>query len=178
MPRRYALAALATLAGLAFLAAAARNLDLAAVAAVLSKVRLWPWLPLGLASYAAGHRLRGLRLRRLVSHEVALTAHTATNVVVVGYAMNNVLPARLGEVVRAWLLMERSGLSIVQTLTITLVERLLDALVLLALFGAVTALLPATPFMSAALPVALGLLALTALLLALGAWARPPLRQC
>ncbi|MEO5616256.1 MAG: lysylphosphatidylglycerol synthase transmembrane domain-containing protein, partial [Candidatus Eisenbacteria bacterium] len=174
MLRRHGLALLATLVGLVFLAVAARNLDGAAVVRALAHARLWPWLPLGLASYAIGHRLRGLRLRRLVSHEVALTPHTSTNVVLVGYAMNNVLPARLGEVVRAWLLMERSGLSIVQTLTITLVERLLDALVLLALFGAATALLPVTPFTSTALPVAAGLLAFTALVLALGAWAPGP----
>jgi len=174
MRRSHALALLATLAGLAFLAAAARNLDGPAVLHALSHARVWPWLPIGLASYALGHRLRGLRLRRLVSHEVALTTHSATNVVVVGYAMNNILPARLGEVVRAWMLMEKSGLSIAQTLTITLVERLLDALVLLALFGAATAMLAATPFTATALPVAAGLLAFLALLLGCGAWAPGP----
>jgi uncharacterized protein (TIRG00374 family) len=174
MRRRTGLTLLATLAGLALLAAAARNLDGAAVTRTLSHARLWPWLPLGLASYAIGHRIRGLRLRRLLSHEVALTPNTATNVVLVGYAMNNVLPARLGEVVRSWLLMERSGLSIVQTLTITLVERLLDALVLLALFAAAASALPAGPLAAAVLPVVGGLLAFTLLALAFGTWAPGP----
>ena len=49
MSRRHGLALLATLVGLAFLAAAARNLDLAAVGGALSRAHLWPWLPLGLA---------------------------------------------------------------------------------------------------------------------------------
>jgi len=171
MPRRALVPLLATLFGLALLWAAARHLDGAAVGRALAGARGWPWLPLGLASYAAGHRLRGLRLRRLLSHEVSLPAHTATNVVLVGYAVNNVLPARLGEVARAWFLMERSGLAIAQTLTITLVERLLDALVLLALFAATLGFVPASPLLAAALPIAGGLLAVTALAAALGAWA-------
>lgn len=174
MPRRHGLAVLATLVGIAFLAAALVHLDRAAVAAVLGRARLWPWLPLGVASYLIGHRLRGHRLRRLVSHEVALTTNVATSVVVAGYASNNLLPARLGELVRAWLLMERSGLSIAQTLTITVVERLLDAFVLLVLFWLATSLLPASPIVAMALPVAGGLLALTALVLALGVWTPGP----
>src|SRR6185369_4029582 len=116
--------------------------------------RLWPWLPLALASYLGGQWLRGFRLRRLLRPEVEVTTATATNVVVVGYAVNNILPARLGELARAWILMERSGLSIVQTLTITLVERLLDAAVLLALFGVTTLALTVPSALSAAVPVA------------------------
>lgn len=169
--RRPLLVLAATLAGLAFLAAAAFHLDRAAVAAAIESAHLWPWLPLAIAIYLYGQRLRGLRLRRLVRHEVELTANAATHVVVVGYAMNNVLPARLGELVRAWMLMERSGLSIVETLTVTLVERLLDAVVLLALFGLALLVLPVTPITATALPIAGGLLGLTALVLGLAAWA-------
>ncbi len=174
MLRRPGLALLAALLGLALLALAARNLDAAAVARALAAARLWPWLPLGLASYALGHRLRGQRLRRLLRHEVNLGAHGATNVVVVGYASNNLLPLRLGELVRAWMLMERSGLPIAQTLTLTLVERLLDALVLLALFGAAAAALPPGPGLAAAVPLASGVLAALGAALALGAWAPGP----
>ena len=175
MKRRLLLLALSTLLGLAFLVAAVAHLDRAAVAKVLATARLWPWLPLALASYLGGQWLRGFRLRRLLHPEVEVTTATATNVVVVGYAVNDILPARLGELVRAWILMERSGLSIVQTITITLVERLLDAAVLLALFGFATRVLtvPAT-FAAAAAPLAAGLLFLTALVLALGIWAPGP----
>jgi len=169
--RRVILLAASTLLGLAFLVAAASHLDRRAVGAALASARLWPWLPLALASYLGGHWLRGFRLRRLLKHEVELTTATATNVVVVGYAVNDVLPARLGELVRAWILMERSGLSIVQTLTVTLVERLLDAAVLLGLFGLASLAVAASPITRTAVPIAGGLLAFTVLVLAFGVWA-------
>jgi uncharacterized membrane protein YbhN (UPF0104 family) len=128
---------LAVLVGLAmgagFLALAVSRLDLAGVALALREARLWPWLPLAMASYLAGHFVRGRRLRGLVSREASLTTLAATNVVVVGYAVNNLLPARLGELARAWMLTERSGLSLVQSLTVTVLERVLDGVVLVLL---------------------------------------------
>jgi uncharacterized protein (TIRG00374 family) len=174
MRRRHGFALLATLLGLAFLAAAAAHLDRQAVLRVLRGARLWPWVPLGMIVYLLGHGVRGLRLRRLVRSEATLDTGTATRVVVVGYAMNNVFPARLGEVVRAWMLTEHSGLPMTQTLTVTLVERLLDALVLLALFGAAAALLPGTPAAGIGVPIAAGLLALGGFTLALGTLAPGP----
>ena len=158
----------ATLIGLAFLVAAGARLDLRAVGAAIAGARLWPWLPLGVASYLAGHVLRGMRLRRLVRRESLLDTAGAANVVVVGYAVNNVLPARLGEIARAWMLMEKSGLSFVQTLTVTAAERLLDALALLAWLGLATALLPGGPTQVFALRLVVALVAVAALVLAVG----------
>jgi uncharacterized protein (TIRG00374 family) len=54
----------------------------------------------------------------------------------VGYATNNVLPARLGELVRAGLLADRAGIPLSQALAITFLERVLDGWVLLFLLGA------------------------------------------
>jgi uncharacterized protein (TIRG00374 family) len=47
--------------------------------------------------------------------------------------VNNVLPARLGEFARAGMLAQTSGLPFVQSLTVTLLERVLDGLCLLLL---------------------------------------------
>ncbi len=44
--------------------------------------------------------MRGVRCRLLVRREANLGVITASNIVIVGYASNNVLPARLGEFVR------------------------------------------------------------------------------
>ena len=166
--RRNRLAILSTLLGLTFLAAAIVRLDLRAVTAVLAAVNAWPWLFLGVASYLLGHRLRGIRLRHLVSREATLSTGTATNVVVVGYAVNNLLPARLGEVARAWMLMEKSGLSFVQTFTVTAVERVLDAVALLVWFGVATMLLPIGTGQRFAGHLIFGLVALGSLVLAIG----------
>jgi len=164
----------ATLVGLAFLAAAVSRLDLEAVLAGFRHARIWPWVPLGILGYLLGHRIRGRRLARLVSREATLTTGSATHVVVVGYAVNNLLPARLGELARAWMLVERSGLSVVQSLTVTLVERLLDAFVLLAFFGVATLMMPASTLQIVELRVALGLLGIATVALGVGVLAPGP----
>jgi len=152
--RRPGLFLLGVLSSAAFLALAAARLEPRRVAAALEGARLWPWLPLAVLCYLAGHLARGARLRRLVRDEVSLTLPAATGVVVVGYAVNNVLPARLGELARAWMLRETSGLSLVQSLTVTFLERLLDGLTLLALLAITLLVLPARPLTTATLEIA------------------------
>jgi uncharacterized protein (TIRG00374 family) len=120
---------------LALLLLAGRNLHWEQVRAALAGAQLGPWLPLAVLSYLVGHFVRGLRTRRLVSRDAELTTATATSVVVVGYAVNNILPARLGEFARAGMLTERTGLPIAQSLTVTLLERILDGWVLSLFLG-------------------------------------------
>ncbi|MEB2314284.1 MAG: lysylphosphatidylglycerol synthase domain-containing protein [Sorangiineae bacterium] len=114
-----------------FTVIALRHLSLYDLERVFAHASLWPWLPLAVLSYLAGHWVRGARCRLLVSREAKLTRSTATNIVVLGYAVNNVLPARLGELARAGMLADRSGLPFVHSLTVTFLERVLDGLVLL-----------------------------------------------
>jgi uncharacterized protein (TIRG00374 family) len=115
---------------------AARRLDLASLGAVLASAKLFPWLPLAIAAYLTGHLVRGLRCRLLLSKEANLGRLTAANVVVVGYAANNVFPARLGELVRAGMLTERTGVPLAQSLAVTFIERALDGLAILLLLVA------------------------------------------
>ena len=120
----------ATLIGLAigigFVWLAFRKLELTEILAALRSAAPWPWIPLAMLFYLAGQVVRGLRCRWLVSNDADLPLSTATNVVVLGYAVNNILPARMGEVARAALLGERTGMPFVQSLTVTLLERILD----------------------------------------------------
>ncbi len=112
---------------------ALRRLDFAALRFALSNTNLFPWVPLGILSYIAGHVVRGQRCRLLVRREAKLPLATASNIVVVGYASNNVFPARLGELVRAGMLAERTGIPIAQSLMITFIERVLDGLAIILL---------------------------------------------
>ena len=139
--RRIAVPVLGLLVSSVFIWLAVRHLDLAAIRDALAKTQLVPWLPAAVASYLGGHVVRGARLRRLVRREANVPVATASNVVVVGYASNNVLPARLGELVRAGMLAERTGMPLAQTLTITFIERLLDgvAILLLLVIGTLAA---------------------------------------
>ena len=63
-------------------------------------------------------------------------------VVVVGYMANNLLPVRLGEVVRAYYLGERERVSKVSSLATIAVERVFDGLTLLFLAAVVSLFLP------------------------------------
>jgi uncharacterized protein (TIRG00374 family) len=115
---------------------AVRHLDASAVAGAWQRAKPWPWLPLAVLAYVSGHLVRGARLRYLVRREAGLPITTASNVVIVGYATNNVLPARLGELARAGMLAERTGMPLAQSLTVTFIERILDGVTILFLLVA------------------------------------------
>lgn len=121
-----------------FLWVAVRHIDLGSVRDTWRTARPLPWIPLAMLAYVIGHFVRGARLKYLVRREASLGVTTATNVVVVGYASNNVLPARLGELVRAGMLAERTGIPMTQALTVTFIERLVDGVAILFLLVGAT----------------------------------------
>jgi uncharacterized protein (TIRG00374 family) len=128
-----------------FVALAFRHLDFASAIATWRGAHPWPWIPLAVVAYLSGHVVRGQRLRVLIRRESMLTLLTASNVVVVGYASNNVFPARLGEFVRAGMLAERTGMPLSQSLMITFIERLLDGIAILVLLLVGTTALATRP---------------------------------
>lgn len=130
---RFTVIAIGLLASAVFIFLAVRHLDFASLEQTFSDAKLFPWVPLGVTSYLLGHVVRGVRCRLLVSRTASLSLPTASNIVVVGYASNNVLPARLGEFVRAGMLAERTGMPLVQSLAVTFIERVLDGLAILFL---------------------------------------------
>ena len=58
---------------------------------------------------------------------------------VIGFAASAVLPARAGEVLRPWLLARKEGLSATAAFATIILERVLDTVMVLLLFGAVPA---------------------------------------
>ncbi len=132
----------------------------------LAQLRLavwWPWLPLAVLTYLVGQLVRGLRCRALVWDQARLGTLTATNIVVVGYAVNNLLPLRLGELARAGMLAERTGLPYAQALAVTFIERLFDALTILALLSLGLLALPGVALGPSAVLVALAVVGLAVL---------------
>ena len=121
-----------------FVAMAIRRMEWQNVFEAMSNAQLYPWLFFSVLSYLIGQLVRGARTRLLVSHDAKLSVLTASNIVVVGYAANNILPARMGELARAGMLSERTGISFIQSLTVTFLERVLDGLVMLLLLAVAT----------------------------------------
>ena len=169
--RRVLFVLVGLLSSAAFMTLAVGRLSFGEVKDALGQARIFPWLPLGIACYLVGHVVRGVRCRLLVSHESTISLTTATNVVVLGYGVNNIAPARLGELARAGMLSERTGLPFVQGLSVTIVERIMDGLVMLALLAATQWLLVAEAWVASLLNVAAVLfgVALVMLVLAVSA---------
>ena len=90
--------------------------------------------------YFAGVYFRSHRWRYLLAPLRAITVLRLYPVVVIGYAANNVMPARIGELVRAYYLAQREQFSASTALATIGVERIYDGLTLLAL-GVLSALL-------------------------------------
>ena len=111
-----------------------RQVDLGEMRAHISEVRTgWPWLvaAMGIVMLALG--VRGWRWRVILDRSARISTREALSLLIIGYAANNVLPMRTGELVRAQLLYQRAGVSRLATLGTIIVERIFDVLVL-ALF--------------------------------------------
>ncbi|MCI0439665.1 MAG: flippase-like domain-containing protein [Chloroflexi bacterium] len=89
------------------------------------------WLIPGVAMYLVSVLFRTLRWHVLLRHIRPIAVRRLYPVVVVGYMANNLLPMRLGELVRSYYVGEREGISKTAALTTIFVERVLDALILL-----------------------------------------------
>ena len=89
--------------------------------------------------YLVGVVFRTIRWQALLRHIKHVSNRRLFPVVVIGYMANNLLPMRLGEVVRSYYLGERENVSKSSALATIFIERVFDALTLL-LFVAVVAL--------------------------------------
>jgi hypothetical protein len=121
---------------LVFLAWALAQEDLGKVFATIAGMN-WVSLIPALALYFAGVWVRGVRWRILL-HPLRphLPLLKVFEVVVIGYMANNVLPARIGELVRAYVLSKRENVRKTSTLATIVVERIFDALVMVGFVAA------------------------------------------
>ncbi len=91
------------------------------------------WIALLVAFLCGDILLRAIRWRVLLRPVAKVPLRDATGSLLVGYLANNVLPARLGEIVRSHDLGSRTGLSGSMILGTIVVERVVDTLVVVAI---------------------------------------------
>lgn len=121
---------------LVFLVWALSKEDLGKVASTIVRMN-WVILVPALVLYFAGVWLRAVRWRILLEPlKPNLPTFRIFEVVVIGYMANNVLPARIGEVVRAYVLGKREDVRKTSTLATILVERIFDGLVMMGFVAA------------------------------------------
>lgn len=118
-----------------------RGVDLQAMAAGIGRVSL-PWVLASVAGALLGLVIRGVRWRFLVVGGEGIGSWSLVSATYIGVMANNFLPARLGEVVRAWVLARRERTSMPTVLASIVVERLLDVITAVALLGLALAVSP------------------------------------
>lgn len=128
--KRNFLVCLGWLTSLVFLYFAFRDLSWHSVFEEFAKVSLITPI-LAIAVYCLGFILRAWRWQFLLPRGISIG--NSLGAVILGYAANNVLPARLGEFVRAQALGQKCQISRSLTLASILVERVFDGLVLTGL---------------------------------------------
>ena len=112
-----------------------RGVDLGQTAGLLGGARL-EWLCLAVVGVIADLAFRALRWQCLVAPIRHVPLRRLTAYMLVGYLANNVLPARLGELVRSHYLGDREGISRSATLGTVVVERVVDTVVLVGIGAA------------------------------------------
>ena len=98
----------------------------------------------GIGMYLVSVFFRTLRWQALLRHIRPIGVARLYPVVVVGYMANNLLPMRLGELVRSYYVGEREGISKSASLATIVVERVLDALTLLLFIASISLFAPVT----------------------------------
>jgi uncharacterized protein (TIRG00374 family) len=94
------------------------------------------------AMYLVSTYFRSLRWSVLLRHMKPVSANRLYPVVVVGYMANNLLPMRLGELVRSYYVGEREGISKTSALVTVFVERVFDAITLLFFIMVIAVFVP------------------------------------
>ena len=132
--------------GAACLYLAIRHVSLKQMVAVLTSARTG-WLALAVIVYWLELGVRVVRWNALLSHTgKAVPLGNATCAFIIGYAANNVLPAKLGEVVRVDLISRLSNVPRMASLGTVVIERVFDIffILLMAAIGIGCLVLPET----------------------------------
>jgi uncharacterized protein (TIRG00374 family) len=141
--RRVVLALLGPLLSLVAIVIVVRSVDLGRTVESIAAANPAPLAP-ALSLVAVGILVRSLRWQRLLPRVGTLPpVRRIAPVVLVGYLGNAVLPARLGEPIRAYLLARREGLSPAQVFGTAILERIVDLATLAVMAFAATLLVRA-----------------------------------
>ena len=137
--------------------------DLGELGDALAQANYW-WVVPAVAIWFVSAAFRSLRWHYLLRRLANLRTRTLYPIVIIGYMANNLLPLRTGELVRAYVLGERHGVSKMSTLGTIAVERVFDGVVLVGFLVVAGAILGLNEELAV---LAIGMSVVFALLLAL-----------
>jgi uncharacterized protein (TIRG00374 family) len=123
-----------------------RRMELDQVWLALKTARYW-WIVPGAAVYFFGVWARTWRWHYLLRPVLPIPLTRLFSVVCIGYMGNNVYPARAGEVIRAYVLKKKEGVSISASLATIVVERIFDGVIMLLFVFFSLPLVPMQPWL-------------------------------
>jgi uncharacterized protein (TIRG00374 family) len=126
------------------------------------------WVALAFVFVSADLAFRALRWQRLIRPIAAVRYVSMLGYLLVGYLANNILPARLGELVRSHYLGDREGISRASALGTVVVERVVDLVAVIAIASTALLLLSVRGLIANAVLVGAAVCGLFLVVLALG----------
>lgn len=106
------------------------TLDPSRLLRAISTANYWYVVP-GVVFYLGSIFFRAFRWKILLAQMKEIPVSRLYPVVVIGYMANNLLPMRLGELVRGHYVGEREGISKISAVITIIIERIFDAMILL-----------------------------------------------
>jgi len=144
-----------------------RGVDLARTGDILRGADL-RWVAFAAVLAMTDLSFRGLRWQRLLRPIARVRYPSMLGYLLVGYAANNVLPARLGELVRSHYLGDREGISRASALGTVVVERVVDLVAVVGIASVALLVLSVRGVVASAVFVGAGVAGLFLVALALG----------
>lgn len=143
------------------------SVDLERTAEILGQADL-RWVAFAAGLLTLDLSFRALRWQRLLRPIAAIRYLPMFGYLLIGYLANNILPARLGELVRVHYLGDREGISRASALGTVVVERVVDLVAVVAIASAALLVLSVRGIVASAVLVGAGVAGLFLAVLALG----------
>jgi len=144
-----------------------RSVNIQEAAAIL-RTADWRWIPVVVGFLCVDLAVRTLRWQRLLAPIAHVPYHHTLGYLLVGYLANNVLPARIGELVRSHYAGDREGISRSTTLGTIVVERVVDLVTVVAIASMAILVLSVRGIVASAVLAGAAVAALLAVVLAIG----------
>lgn len=142
--------------------------DLRTLTQVFRTANYWFLFP-ALALYFVGVLMRAIRWHFLLRSIKPISINHLFQVTVIGYMVNDLLPFRIGELARAYILGETEQISKASTLVTIVLERVFDGVTMLFFIGIASFFLPLPDWIRTLLLVGTVLFAVVILILAMAA---------
>jgi uncharacterized membrane protein YbhN (UPF0104 family) len=117
-----------------FLAVTLYRVQLGSVSSALAHANL-TWIGAAIVAYVANLSIRTRRWQLILRPVAAIPYRVMGSALLVGYGLNTIMPARLGELFRAEFLKKGFGLSRVWALTSIVIERVFDGVTVVVCLG-------------------------------------------